>query len=214
MGLTQQQVFDSIVFLARCCDGAASEDGQGFNKVDVSFGRSLANQIQAKGSLSEKQLSCALRMVKFYRGQLDHILGEEPTFTINDPVLEENRRKAAAEAQVLPYYRARIEGDKVIFQCVRKDVPGEFDAAKNFFKGVLQARWSPGNEVGPGRARWATTIHDLGDRTDWTKMIPECIEVPPAIRELRAPNQPTKEYRPTAPGCRPYQLEAIERMRG
>lgn len=52
--------------LAACCDGAASVDGQGFSKIDVQIGKSLA----ANRSLSPKQAALGMRLCRKYRRQL------------------------------------------------------------------------------------------------------------------------------------------------
>jgi SWI/SNF-related matrix-associated actin-dependent regulator of chromatin subfamily A-like protein 1 len=57
----------AMQILAGMCDGALLKDGAGFNKLDASFGRSLAMQ---EREFSDKQFLCAKRMAKFYRRQL------------------------------------------------------------------------------------------------------------------------------------------------
>jgi SWI/SNF-related matrix-associated actin-dependent regulator 1 of chromatin subfamily A len=53
-------------FLASGCDGAQTLDGQGFNKFDASFGRTLA----ALPKLSQRQAVAGKKMVHKYRRQL------------------------------------------------------------------------------------------------------------------------------------------------
>lgn len=59
-------VHNALKALSAVCDGAASEDGQGFNGVDSAFGKSLASQ----PTLSIKQATMALKMLKKYSRQL------------------------------------------------------------------------------------------------------------------------------------------------
>ena len=56
----------AIESLLSVCDGARTEDGSGFNKIDGGFARSLASQEH----WSIKQAICAHKMLKKYRGQL------------------------------------------------------------------------------------------------------------------------------------------------
>ena len=53
-------------FLAGRCDGAFSLDGQGFNRMDASFGHSLAE----RDELTDKQAAAARRMILKYQRQI------------------------------------------------------------------------------------------------------------------------------------------------
>ena len=55
--------------LAACCDGAQSEDEQGFNKFDSQFGKSLA----ARASLTPKQALAARKMLRKYKRQIGDV---------------------------------------------------------------------------------------------------------------------------------------------
>lgn len=57
-----------MLFLAARCDGASSEDGAGFNKIDAGFGRSLARRELDRWT--PEQLLAARRMIVKYAGQL------------------------------------------------------------------------------------------------------------------------------------------------
>jgi hypothetical protein len=59
-------IHEAIRIISDYCDGAQDEDGQGFNKRDTEFGKSLASQ----SVLSPKQAAAGLRMVYKYRRQL------------------------------------------------------------------------------------------------------------------------------------------------
>lgn len=61
----------AILYLAGRCDGANSEDGQGFNKLDTGFGRWLANRIESKQPLISVHAEAALKMLAKYSKQLE-----------------------------------------------------------------------------------------------------------------------------------------------
>jgi len=56
----------AVRYLANRCDGAISEDGHGFNKIDAGFGKSLAERER----WTKRQAQAALKMLKKYQGQL------------------------------------------------------------------------------------------------------------------------------------------------
>lgn len=62
----KQAAHQGLKMLAGVCDGAMSEDGRGFNKMDTHFGKSLA----MKDELTDRQAVFAIRLVNKYRGQL------------------------------------------------------------------------------------------------------------------------------------------------
>lgn len=64
-----ERIHEALRSLAEACDGARSKDGQGFNRLDASFGLSLAS----KARLTEKQALAARRMLKKYRGQIGEV---------------------------------------------------------------------------------------------------------------------------------------------
>jgi SNF2 family DNA or RNA helicase len=65
---TTQTIQNAVRALAARCDGAATQDGMGFNGRDTSFGKSLAAIPGDFWTL--KQLQAAERMLKTYRNQL------------------------------------------------------------------------------------------------------------------------------------------------
>jgi len=71
------------------CDGARAQDGMGFNRLDVAFGKSLAGKVQ----LTERQAIAGLRMVWKYRRQLNEGIVEnlESCVTIAKRAKEEGR---------------------------------------------------------------------------------------------------------------------------
>ena len=61
----------AIVVLSGVCDGAHSQDGQGFNGTDTGYGKSLAVQLTTSNRpLSHKQATGAIKMLKKYSKQL------------------------------------------------------------------------------------------------------------------------------------------------
>jgi hypothetical protein len=56
--------------LANMCDGAASEDGNGFNKNDTDFGHSLASAAAAGRAWTIKQAAAALKIIRKYQRQI------------------------------------------------------------------------------------------------------------------------------------------------
>jgi len=61
--MTYPELMEAVQALATVCDGAATEDAQGFNGLDTAFGRSLARQ----GSWSKAQAVAAYKMLRKYR---------------------------------------------------------------------------------------------------------------------------------------------------
>lgn len=61
-----QSIQAAVRYLASCCDGAFEVDGQGFNKFDTVFGKSLAQQ----ESWTAKQMDAAIKMLVKYKKQL------------------------------------------------------------------------------------------------------------------------------------------------
>lgn len=66
----EDNIAKAIVYLADRCDGARTNDGQGFNGRDTEFGHSLARQIKAGRTLSPKQRTAATKMLETYKKQL------------------------------------------------------------------------------------------------------------------------------------------------
>ena len=56
----------AVRYLASRCDGAISEDGHGFNKMDAGFGKSLAERER----WTKRQAQAALKMLRKYEAQL------------------------------------------------------------------------------------------------------------------------------------------------
>ena len=80
--------------LASRCDGAGTEDGQGFNKADSYFGKSMA-KISIE-QWSPKQKRAIWRMLQKYKGQLagygiDYDAIPEPSANGKPPAQGESR---------------------------------------------------------------------------------------------------------------------------
>lgn len=83
----------ALTALAARCDGAVTEDGQGFNGRDTGFGHSLAAQLASGRTLSPKQLGAAHKMLRTYKVQLAGLGIDYDAITIDAPA-----QRAAAEA--------------------------------------------------------------------------------------------------------------------
>lgn len=68
--LKDRRLEQGIVYLAERCDGAETEDGQGYNKGDSYFGKRLATRIGNGKKLLKYQAEKALRMLQKYTNQL------------------------------------------------------------------------------------------------------------------------------------------------
>ena len=68
-GMPTKAIHLGLKILAGVCDGAASWDGAGFNKIDSSIGKSFASQ----GYLSPKQSVIGAKLCNKYRGQFPAI---------------------------------------------------------------------------------------------------------------------------------------------
>lgn len=60
-------ILRALKHLAARCDGAVGVDGQGFNKLDSAFGKSLSHEIH----LTDKQAHFGKKLIKKYRSQLE-----------------------------------------------------------------------------------------------------------------------------------------------
>lgn len=61
---------DALLFIADRCDGAHSTDGQGFNKLDATFGKAMAGKVRSGKRLSVQEYKDAYAMLKKYNKQL------------------------------------------------------------------------------------------------------------------------------------------------
>jgi hypothetical protein len=61
---------DMICLLASRCDGATAIDGQGFNRYDADFGRSLADYAHKGLTWTPAQAAGALKLIRKYQNQL------------------------------------------------------------------------------------------------------------------------------------------------
>jgi hypothetical protein len=60
----------ALLYLAGRCDGANSEDGQRFNKLDAIFGKAMAEKVKSGKLLTEEEYKDACIMLKKYNKQL------------------------------------------------------------------------------------------------------------------------------------------------
>lgn len=71
-GVQIRRIHTDLRYLASVCDGAVTQDGMGFNRVDTIIGRSLA----ASASLTPKQAALGKKLTKKYAKQLKSARGE------------------------------------------------------------------------------------------------------------------------------------------
>jgi len=97
-----------ICQLAGMCNGAATWDGAGFSKFDVSFGHSLAEHVQAGRPWTAKQAQAALKMLRKYQRQLGGAVAvdqfmQNPTFRTQpiDPTAAGENAAAPTNDRVL-----------------------------------------------------------------------------------------------------------------
>lgn len=65
----REGIHEALRYLAEACDGAQAKDGQGFNRLDATFGKSLARATK----LSQKQAMAGKKMLVKYAGQLGRL---------------------------------------------------------------------------------------------------------------------------------------------
>ena len=66
----KEAVKRAVTYMAKCCDGARTKDGMGFNKYDTEFCKGLADQINSRQLISNKELKEVHRKLQKYSKQL------------------------------------------------------------------------------------------------------------------------------------------------
>ncbi|MBF2057570.1 MAG: DEAD/DEAH box helicase [Cyanobacterium sp. T60_A2020_053] len=100
---------NAILVLARNCDGASSEDGKGFNKIDFDYGHWLAEQINSGNKLTKPIAQKAHSMLKKYHGQVTVSPWSDIAHQYPEPLLifkeDEKSLKLAGDkiAVIFPY---------------------------------------------------------------------------------------------------------------
>ncbi len=56
----------ALLFMADRCDGAASEDGKGFNKNDSLFGKAMADKVRTGKRLTHDEYKSAYKIIYFW----------------------------------------------------------------------------------------------------------------------------------------------------
>jgi SNF2 family DNA or RNA helicase len=100
---TESTVESAILYLTDRCDGAAAEDGAGWNKIDAHIGHSFSNQIRKGKALSLKQRRVINRIIRKYKRQFpnwEDIRETLPEWVKEAEDKEEQRRQT--EEQELP----------------------------------------------------------------------------------------------------------------
>lgn len=101
----------AILFLAERCDGAHDMDGQGFNKIDVRFGKWLLSRIVSK-QLIKSHAESALKMIGKYKGQLERGGIALPIWEEIEHQYPETHRLRAPDEE-LPAHRIEVKGNKI-----------------------------------------------------------------------------------------------------
>lgn len=107
---------EAVRYLTGVCDGAYSVDGQGFNKIDSTFGRSLACQ----ENWTVKQAEAAIKMLRKYKGQIQKAgidvnkLFDGKAIVVNEA--PRRRTKAPVKAPVNDKKTAVLENKKIKIQ--------------------------------------------------------------------------------------------------
>jgi hypothetical protein len=60
---------DALLFIAGRCDGAHTTDGQGFNKLDTTFGKAMADKVRTGKRLSRQEYKDVYKMLKNYNNK-------------------------------------------------------------------------------------------------------------------------------------------------
>ena len=145
--MATREQYDNLVkglqILSGVCDGAATEDGVGFNGTDTIFGKSLAEQADFK-MLTPGQQRPAIKLIQKYRNQLSrHGFEDLPTMAeYGDPYVGE---QATAEAKAQTP-EVKITGeDHMVMVRINFNIPDNRDKVKSLPFGLR--RWDAGNRV-------------------------------------------------------------------
>jgi len=117
---TQEQkdcVLACLRVLAANCDGARTEDGQGFNKLDTNFGKSLATSVE----LTDKQMRYAVKLVRKYQRQLDKdvveiVLGKSSKKKVKETIRKKGNNKKVEKSIVKNKKKAKMNKDETHWQ--------------------------------------------------------------------------------------------------
>jgi hypothetical protein len=131
----------AILYLASYCDGAAKEDGQGFNKFDTRFGKYLASQIEANqltarihsrdSALTKAQAETGLKMLQKYHHQLDKASLVLPLW---DEIANQYKNAVECTIEEASEYKVVMRTDKIaVF--APYDPSGEFQRLAKSIKG-------------------------------------------------------------------------------
>jgi superfamily II DNA or RNA helicase len=135
----------ALMRLAGRCDGARTEDEQGFNKMHSGFGKSLAEQIESGGTLTDRQFHAAVKILRVYRNTqiadlwpaIEQAAIDRPSTFTRQPVADRAAPRPAASPQI----RVECEDDRLVvvspfsFRETVKALPGrQWDPARKVWK--------------------------------------------------------------------------------
>ena len=121
---------DALLFLAGRCDSAQNSDGQGFNKQDAAFGKSMAEKVMGGQSLSPQEYKDVYKMLRTYNNNQLIPAGMDIRLIPKDP--PEMQAKPKEETKVQPTPDAIISAREILSQ--RNPIQAHVDYATNIKK--------------------------------------------------------------------------------
>lgn len=161
--------------LAGVCNGAATWDGAGFSKMDVSFGHSLAQRASQGRALTQKQAQAALKLIQKYSRQLggkDQVRDwmQAPNFAIlpadAEAATKVQDRKLTSQDQ-LAVFRFSYAPELV---AAVKQIRGEHKGKR------FGARWDPARKMWTCEVNETSILQIMQVARDWEFEIEERFE--------------------------------------
>jgi len=103
----------TLLFLADRCDGASSIDGQGFNKNDSLFGKTMASKVRSGQSLTPQEYKDVYKMLKLYNKNQLAPAGMDIRLIPKEPPKEGDGPR---EPEVIPPSPETIEAARYILE--------------------------------------------------------------------------------------------------
>ena len=121
---------DALLFLAGRCGSAQNSDGQGFNKHDAAFGKSMAEKVLGGQSLSPQEYKDVYKMLRTYNNNQLIPAGMDIRLIPKDP--PEMQAKPKEETKVQPTPDAIISAREILSQ--RNPIQAHVDYATKIKK--------------------------------------------------------------------------------
>ena len=100
--MTNLDIINAAKTLASVCDGAISEDGQGYNGRDAKFVHSILNQ---EYEPTPRQTAAIYNILRTYKGQLSGFGIDYDTLELDDPLEEEIPKATIRRHQIDPSWK-------------------------------------------------------------------------------------------------------------